>query len=287
MAHNQDNRQTRKRRKPYRSSRPTSNSHTAPPAPPSSASSSYPTPQTHPLELGLSNEPIIDNTTKSSVDDTKVIHFLSKLKPRGFQTVSDDPSHITIIVSSFERSLVDISTVKQVLTEKFQIDDVVTTEGLPGTIDVLVTVYGRMLNIAKAVVFLIFQLNTKVNNLQKDVFTLKSSTYKAHLLLKNGEEVQGIKYVDIAHLFSYEFNKGAYDVFVQGDLTSIFNFILHCLDRKWNLETSLIRLEPMFGIHLDQALKSTSRENIDIKNRARNTLLQYLYPASRYENIQS
>lgn len=208
---------------------------------------------------------------------------MSKLQPRGSITVNNDLSHITLIVSSSESSLLDTSTARNILIDKFRIDDLLTTEGPPGSIDVLMTVYGRMANIAKAAVFTIFLLSAKINNLQKEVFTLKSSTYKAHLLLKNGEDVQGIKYIDVASLFTYDYNKDIHDVFIQGDLTSIFNFILRCLERKWNVDPSLIDLKPMFGIHLDPALKLKSKVNIEIKNRAQSKLLQYLYPTLRYE----
>lgn len=278
MSSSQNNRQDRKRKKSYRSARQISSS-----APPSSASSSYVPAHNYTTELTLANEPIKKDASKSSVDDEKVLNFLSKLQPRGSITVNNDLSHITLIVSSSESSLLDTSTARNILIDKFRIDDLLTTEGPPGSIDVLMTVYGRMANIAKAAVFTIFLLSAKINNLQKEVFTLKSSTYKAHLLLKNGEDVQGIKYIDVASLFTYDYNKDIHDVFIQGDLTSIFNFILRCLERKWNVDPSLIDLKPMFGIHLDPALKLKSKVNIEIKNRAQSKLLQYLYPTLRYE----
>lgn len=276
MAPDQNNKQEKKRKRASRLSRPSYSSHSAPP---SSASSSYIPTQTHKVvKLTLTNESIKKEVPKSSVDEAKVLLFLSRLQRRGSIATNEDVSHITLIVSCSENALLDIPTMKSILTEKFEIDDFITTEGPSGCIDVLITVYGKMVNISKAAVFLVFLLSAKINNLQMDVFTLKSSTYKAHLLLTNSECLQGIKYIDAAKLFTYDFNNGVYDVFIQGDLSSMFNFFLECLERRWNVDTSLIKLEPMFGIHLDPALKLHPKVNLDIRARAKNNLLQYLTP---------
>lgn len=270
MKHSQNTSNDRKRKRSYRISRPGSSYSNS--VPPSSASSSHVPTQTHTYKLLLKNEQIPKDSIRSSVDESKVIQFLSKFPARSL--LNDDLSHITVILTRSEVNSLD--TVKNVLIENFQIDDLLTTEGPPGSIDVLVTLYGKMANIAKAITYLIFLLNAKINNLQKDIFTLKSSTYKAHLLLNNGEEVQGIKYIDVV---------GSHDVFVQADLTSLFNFILCGLESGCNVDASAITLKPMFGIHLDPALKLNLKVNVDVKHKAQSQLLLYLYPKLRYDNI--
>ncbi|KAI5958931.1 hypothetical protein KGF57_002365 [Candida theae] len=283
MTPNDHNRQDRKRKRTHRIPRPASNSSNS--VPPSSASSSYIPSQSQTLELCLTNKSLKREVVKSSVDDTKLIHFLSKLNPREVISVNENQSHVTLIISSFETNLLQIPAIKHTLVEKFQIDDVLATEGPPGSIDVLVTVYGKMVDVAKAVNYLIFLLNANINNLQKDVFTLKSSTYKAHLLLRNCEDQQNVKYIDTAQSFTYDYNRNIHDVFVQGDLTSLFNFVLHCLEKKWNIDPSAVQLKPMFGIHLDPALKVKPKINEDIKSKAQSNLLSYLYSKQVSEAI--
>ncbi|KAI3404576.2 hypothetical protein KGF56_002621 [Candida oxycetoniae] len=250
----------------------------------SSSSSTHASPSSNAIQLLLTDESGQQKSTKTSVDELKVRNYLSKMEPRLYISKDSKTVQLTTILSNSEASALDPQFTKK-LIENFHIDHVNISDPIPGCIDSLVTFYGTFISIAKAVTYVVYELNAKINNLQDEVFTLKSTNYKAHFLLHSAAKVHGLRYFDMAPNHSFEFNNKVFDVFVQGDFHAIFNFALQSLECGWNVDSSKIKLEPLFGIHLDPALKSRDPENVMLKRKSNDRLLKYLYSTSKFQNL--
>ncbi|KAI5962567.1 uncharacterized protein KGF55_003643 [Candida pseudojiufengensis] len=291
-----NNRQNRKRTKSHHHNGRFSNHRTPHHSSVSTSKSSTYVPNnfnTSPIQLQLKTEELNGDSPKSkaapvSVDDAKVISFLSKLQSKLTLSYSNELTHVTLILSKMEsRLLQEDQTLKQSMVEHFKIKDLVFTEGTnEGSIDSLVTIYGTPFAMSKASTFLIYKINSQINNLNQEPFTLKSSNYKIHLLVENASQVYNIKYIDNLSISYGE--SGLYNIFIQGDLTSIFNFMLHLTERKWNeVKLEDVPLNATFGIHLDSALKNISEQNLKIKSRSESKLLKYLYPSSKLKQLSA
>ena len=283
-------------------------------------------------------------TAKSSVDEQKVIQFLSKIEAKLQRISKNSESQISIMVSSSEADIILrpllISVLKLLLLllqeslkdtllgPSFRLRDIVISRQIPGAIDRILTLYGTYTSIALSVVYIVYLLNAKINNLHLEVFTLKSSNYKLHLLLKDGAEaVHGIKYLDLApstyplydllesraeteagteaetgletqsksesesesesETKSKSKSKSGlvFDVFLQGDLQAIFNFVFVCFEKKLIADCSKQIINPAFGIHLDPALKMLTSENEELKRESLDKLLKFLYSDLKLKNI--
>ncbi|CAK9437332.1 uncharacterized protein LODBEIA_P17100 [Lodderomyces beijingensis] len=287
-----DPRRNRKQNKPYDrphalppSSAASTSTASPPPSSSSSTSSSYIPHQTQ-VSIQLSNDQPQPTPPQSSVKEPKVISHLAKLESK--QRISANPqakTQITLILSTSEAHMIHRKNVEAQLRESFLVDDVTISPQKPGAVDRLVTIYGAHVNIAKAAAYIAYVLNADINNVHGEAFTLKSSNYKLHMLMtRHVEMVQGVRYVDKCQNWEYELNSGVHDVFVQGDLGALYNFVCVSLDRGWNCDSSDIAIGACFGIHLDPALKSSSGENVEIQKRASRGLMSYLYSQSKHRD---
>ncbi|EDK44997.1 hypothetical protein LELG_03176 [Lodderomyces elongisporus NRRL YB-4239] len=290
-------------------------------------------PQQTSIHLTHKNAILQAPTAKSSVDEQKVIQFLSKIEAKLQRISKNSESQISIVISSSEADIILRPLLKPVLKlllllllqeslkdillgPSFQLRDIVISKQIPGAIDRILTLYGTCTSIALSVAYIVYLLNAKINNLHLEVFTLKSSNYKLHLLLKDGAEaVHGIKYLDLAPLTyplydllesraeteaGTEAETGletqskseskskaglVFDVFLQGDLQAIFNFVFVCFEKKLIADCSKQIINPAFGIHLDPALKSLTSENEELKRESLDKLLKFLYSDLKLKNI--
>ncbi|KAI5954195.1 hypothetical protein KGF54_001970 [Candida jiufengensis] len=283
MVDNQQNRKRKKSRHHNNNYHQQSNHQQSQPQ--DSQSSSTYIPNNSQIQLQLTNDKKDTKPIKSqSVDESKVLSLLSKFAPKVTITNQTKLTHITIILSESESQLLEAKNLKQILVDKFGIKDLVV-ENKEGNIDSLITIYGQPISISKAITFLVFVVNSQLNNLANELFTLKSSNYKIHLLLKTAQRVHGIKYMDN---LSINYDIDSFNVFIQGDFNSIFNFLLDVIEHGGNeIDINSIKCESNFGIHLDPALKNISNENLKLKESSKSKLLKYLYNSSKLKQLKS
>ncbi|EGW34232.1 uncharacterized protein SPAPADRAFT_134563 [Spathaspora passalidarum NRRL Y-27907] len=221
-------------------------------------------------------------------DDDKVINYLRKMHPR--QTVShpDKPTYVTIIVSTSEgQHFQDLQpNFVTSLRDNFSIKDISISPVVPGCIDRYITVYGLGESISRAILYIAFILNAKLNNIGgSDLFTFKSANYKISLLLKQVHKLSnahGLKYLDKAEQFTYNFSTKDFHVaFMQGDLHALFNTLLQCSELDLCVDSNDTNVEniPLFGIHADPALYSRSSENSSLLAKSHKNLIDFLHPS--------
>ncbi|KAG7665805.1 uncharacterized protein J8A68_000630 [[Candida] subhashii] len=228
------------------------------------------------------------NPTQQQLEDKKVIHYLSKIHARQVITLVDKFVRLTILICTSEATYFETNkeTLLESLRSNFGIKDMSISPDHPGSVDRYLSLYGTAEPIAKAMVYLIFILNTKLNNIAGiDLFTLKSSNYKTTLLLKTSVEIQnkhGLKYLDTSSSFTYNFKQNVHSVFAQGDLHSLHNTYLLSLELNLSCDDNDLTNMQSFGIHLDPALYKRSEENTELLTKSTQKVLEFIYPTSRF-----
>ncbi|RCK62841.1 hypothetical protein Cantr_09466 [Candida viswanathii] len=249
----------RKRKKPYSNE------------PPFKSLSPQPTPQ---LQLTNEEPKQPSHQAPQQIEDDKLINYINKLTPRvTLSGAEKSSSYITVLLTLSEPERVLAQKLK--LVESFGITDVSASSSVSGSIDQYLTIYGdSLVKIARCLLYVVYFLNVRLY-VNYDLFTFKTANYKSTIMLKSGGSVtlSSLKYVDVAH-----YSGDVYTCFVQGDLTSIFNFVLQIIEDGRNVDNNEVENSPVFGLRIDPALHSS--EHSQVVSQANKKLIDYLYSSS-------
>ena len=225
------------------------------------------------LALELTNTPL-DQKPTQPLEDDKLINYINKMHPRVNVSQQDKFTYITILLTLSEPP--KILDQKQKLIDNFKIGDILVTDPVPGSIDQYLTIYGKPIYITKCLMYVIYYLNV-IMHINYDLFTFKTANYKFTILLnsQNLKLKHNLKYLDIA-----QYSEHIYSGFIQGDLHSIFNFVLQTIEQGNNVDNRDIKNSPIFGLHIDSALCHRTLKTKELINKANNRLLEYLYSST-------
>ena len=225
------------------------------------------------LPLELTNTSLEQKPTQPLEDD-KLINYINKMHPRVDVSQPDKVTYITILLTLSEPQR--ILEQKQKLIDNFKIGDILVTDPVPGFIDQYLTIYGKPTCITKCLMYVIYYLNV-IMHINYDLFTFKTANYKFTILLnsQNLKFKHNLKYLDIA-----QYSESIYSGFIQGDLHSIFNFVLQTIEQGNNVDNGGINNSPIFGLHIDSALCHRTLKDKELINKANSRLLEYLYSST-------
>lgn len=228
------------------------------------------------IQLQLANEDTKHASPQSQlIEDGKLINYINKLTPRiNISHSENKSSYITILLTLTEPE--HILQQKQKLSENFGITDLSVSVPISGSIDQYLTIYGGSpVKVARCLLYIIYFLNVKLY-INYDLFTFKTANYKSTILLTNEGTLKPstLKYMDTAH-----YNNDVYTCFVQGDLASIFNFILQIIEDGRNVDNTKIVNSPVFGLQIDPAFRNS--ELSQTTNKSKKKLIDYLYSSTQ------
>ncbi|KAL6454562.1 hypothetical protein SBY92_004029 [Candida maltosa Xu316] len=228
-----------------------------------------PQPYQQPVQLQLTPTPPINPPLP--IEDDKLINHILKITPR--RDIKEKSTFITVLLTLSEAD--KILEQKEKMINTFGVKDFMASEPVSGSIDQFLTIYGNPVEISRCLLYIIYFLNVKCF-INYDMFTFKTSNFKITLLLKHSDYITDqLKYIDVA-----KYKSNIDSVFIQGDFISIFNFVLNAIDEEKNVDNSEIVNDPIFGLHVDTALRERSKENTEVINKANKKLLEYLYSST-------
>ncbi|CUM57623.1 uncharacterized protein AC631_00227 [Debaryomyces fabryi] len=183
-------------------------------------------------------------------DDSKVVNNLKRMGVKVTVSEKQKQLNIKFLLCTSEAEYFEFreDEISQYLKENFGISGIALSKLVEGVIDRILFVYGDIISISRAAVYVAFVLNARLNNLiPSESYTLKSPNYKINVLLQgsyNDEKLYleinkvadncGLREFDISSLFNYNNNPRLISVRLKGDFNSLFNFLMLTIDASFS-----------------------------------------------------
>lgn len=237
-------------------------------------------------------------------DDNKVVNSLNKLGTKF--SVSEEQKQLNIKLllcmseaEYFESREDDIS---KYLKESFGISGIALSKPVEGVIDRIFFIYGDIISISRAAVYVAFVLNARLNNLiPSESYTLKSPNYNINVLLQGSyndavlysginkvADNCGLREFDISSPFNYNNNPRLVSIRLKGDFNALLNFLMLTIDASFPSaqaridynDHSKINQSRTVNVFDNAGLFQVQDVNKGVLDKHVNNVLEYVYSKS-------
>lgn len=242
------------------------------------------------------------NSQDNVPDDSKVVNSIKKLGVK--IAVKDKQKQLNIIIllstteaDYFESMEDELSTY---LKQNMDVSGIAISKPATGSVDRFFFIYGDIISISRAAVYITFILNAKINNfIPNESYTLKSPNYKVNLLLegsyddpKSYSDINkaadncGLREFDISSPYTYNSNDDLISIRLKGDFNALFNFFLLSVDKssaqgknKYT-DNSKINQSKVINVFDNAGLFQEQEKNKGVLDNQVNNVLEYIYSRS-------
>lgn len=179
-------------------------------------------------------------------DDNKVVNNLNKLGTKISVNEKQKQMNIKLLVCMSEAEYFESreDDISKYLKESFGISGIAISKPVDGVIDRIFFIYGDIISVSRAAVYVGFVLNARLNNLiPSESYTLKSPNYKINVLhegsyndiklysgINKMADNCGLREFDISSPFNYNNNPHLISIRLKGDFSALFNFLMLTID---------------------------------------------------------